>query len=43
MGVKTGNINEINTLLNLPRTQKNVIWKDPTEQIVDQILNLGIE
>ena len=43
MGVKTGNINEINTLLNLPRTQKNVFWQDPTEQIVQEILNLGIK
>ncbi len=37
LGVKVGNINNINTLINLPRTQQNIKWNDPTKEIINQI------
>jgi hypothetical protein len=43
LGVKVGSMQDINTLINLPRTQKNIYWKDPTDQIVEEILNFGIK
>lgn len=38
LGVKVGDMNSINTLLNLPKTQNQIYWKDPTQKIVNQIL-----
>lgn len=43
LGVKVGTIDCIKTLINSPRTQVVINWKDPSDQIVEEILNLGIK
>jgi uncharacterized protein (TIGR00661 family) len=43
LGVKVGNMDEIHKLLNLPKTQQKIYWNDPSDEIVQEILNLRIK
>lgn len=43
LGVKVGNLEMINTLINLPKTQKIIQWDDPTNEIINEILNFRIK
>lgn len=38
LGVKVGDMESINTLINLPKTQQEIFWTDSTIKIVNQIL-----
>lgn len=43
LGVKIGNFENVNTLMNLPRTQTSIYWKDPTDEIIEDILQFRIK
>jgi uncharacterized protein (TIGR00661 family) len=43
LGVKVGSMDRIQEMINSPRTQKRINWKDPSDQIVKEILNLGVK
>ena len=43
LGVSVGDISECEKFINSPNIQKIVTWVDPTDDIVNQILNLGIK